>query len=856
MVAVGLAIDAGAQSSFVNFEGKQTSPIRLSPDGMRLFCVNTPDARLSVFDVSQPSNPVLIAEIPVGLEPVSVNPRSAEEAWVVNEVSDSVSVVSVSRRLVTDTIQVKDEPADVVFARGRAFVSVARNNEIRVFDLTTRAHLATIPVFGENPRALAVSLDGQKVYAAFALSGNHTTIIPAEQAPPQPLPTNITNPPPRAGLIVDARNPDWSSVIGYSMPDHDVVEIDTDSLAVVRYFSELGTINLGLAVQPNTGDLYVANTDARNLVRFEPTLRGHVVDNRVTRIQISNGSTQPFDLNAGIDYSILPNVSAQALALAQPTAIVFDSSGIFMYVAAFGSDRVARLDTNGVVLGQVDLASLTGAAADPRNKRGPRGLALQAGARRLYVLNRISNTLSVIDTGTDTVLAEVPVGSYDPTPAVIRNGRGFLYDARLSGNGTFACASCHVDGDMDLIAWDLGDPSGFMQDVRTSAFLHHMHPMKGPMTTQTLRGLKGSGPFHWRGDRQGFLDFNRNFDALMGSSLLSDTDMLAFQEFILGIVFAPNPNENLDRTLPATIAGGDPNAGAISFRLRRETNNLACFDCHRINPGSGFEAEILPANFLKEPQPFNIPHLRSLYQKLNFNNRAGVASIAGFGFTHDGTEPSLPSFLARHRFQNAPLDETTRNDLSAYLQCFDTGLAPAVGYTHTMSPENVNRPDTLNLWDLLEAQAGVTNIDLIGKGAIDGIQRGFLYQPGQNNYRADKAGVRPFTRAQLADKILQGGILSIMGVPPGSGLRMSLDRDQDGVLDGDTPPPQLRAGRSGKSITLFWPTNAQAFTLEETENVPSAAWRANTEARRIAGDQFNVLVTPTEQHRFYRLRGL
>ena len=25
--------------------------------------------------------------------------------------------------------------------------------------------------------------------------------------------------------------------------------------------------------------------------------------------------------------------------------------------------------------------------------------------------------------------------------------------------------------------------------------------MKGPMTTQTLRGLANSGPMHWRGDR-------------------------------------------------------------------------------------------------------------------------------------------------------------------------------------------------------------------------------------------------------------------------------------------------------------------------------------------------------------------
>src|SRR4029077_6150064 len=151
VIALSLPLSATvfAQSSYVNFEGKQTSPLRLSADGTRLFAVNTPDARLSVFDVSQPSNPRLLAEIPVGLEPVSVNPRTTDEVWVVNEVSDSISIVSVSQRIVTDTIYVKDEPADVVFADGNAFVSASRKNLIAVFDAATHALVTNITVFGE-----------------------------------------------------------------------------------------------------------------------------------------------------------------------------------------------------------------------------------------------------------------------------------------------------------------------------------------------------------------------------------------------------------------------------------------------------------------------------------------------------------------------------------------------------------------------------------------------------------------------------------------------------------------------------------------------------------------------------------
>ena len=104
-----------ASSAYVNFEGAQTNPISISADGRWLYAVNTPDARLSIFDLSQPSAPRLVAEIPVGIEPVSVTPRTNNEVWVVNQVSDSISIVSLSRRLVVDTIFIKDEPAAVAF---------------------------------------------------------------------------------------------------------------------------------------------------------------------------------------------------------------------------------------------------------------------------------------------------------------------------------------------------------------------------------------------------------------------------------------------------------------------------------------------------------------------------------------------------------------------------------------------------------------------------------------------------------------------------------------------------------------------------------------------------------------------
>ena len=55
---------------------------------------------------------------------------------------------------------------------------------------------------------------------------------------------------------------------------------------------------------------------------------------------------------------------------------------------------------------------------------------------------------------------------FNPEPVEVTAGRKFLYDARLtSGNGNDACASCHIFGDTDGLAWDLGNPDGTVAQI-------------------------------------------------------------------------------------------------------------------------------------------------------------------------------------------------------------------------------------------------------------------------------------------------------------------------------------------------------------------------------------------------------
>src|SRR5215510_7470425 len=81
--------------SFLEFESGHVRPIAMSPDGTRLFAVNTPNATLEIFNVTS-SGLTFAARVPVGLEPVAVAARDNTEVWVVNHLSDSVSVVTLT----------------------------------------------------------------------------------------------------------------------------------------------------------------------------------------------------------------------------------------------------------------------------------------------------------------------------------------------------------------------------------------------------------------------------------------------------------------------------------------------------------------------------------------------------------------------------------------------------------------------------------------------------------------------------------------------------------------------------------------------------------------------------------------
>lgn len=788
-----------AGEDFVHFESAHVHPIALTPDGTRLLVVNTPDNRLSVFSLTG-AEPQRIAEIPVGLEPVSVAALNDSIAWVVNELSDNVSVVHLGLGHVVNTLPVGDEPADVVFANGKAYVSVRTEDAIRVYDPATQGLLATIASPGREPRALVRNAAGTRVFVGHLFAGNRTTILAAEKIPPDSMPVDWDFPPepflppaPRQGLIVqqvlgnwyDMYGTLWNSKLKHTMPDADVTEINTGTDGVVRSFSGAGTSIFGLAVNPADGKVFASVTESRNTLRFELRVSGYLVETNLAVLNPATGTTSLRKLDPHIDYETLPGTQAEAdSAIGTPTGLAFDAAGTRAYVTSLATDKLGVLNPNG--------GSLSSVLARVPVVGGPTGVVVDDARGRIYVVGRYRNQLQTLRADSLTSVAVTAIGM-DPTPDEIVNGRRVFYGGFTSAHGDQSCASCHVFGDTDGLAWDLGDPFGPFVNPPTPNpdSLAGFHPMKGPLMTQTLRGMTGTEPFHWRGDRANLAAFNPAFTTLMGRlSPLPDSQMTAFSDFTLAMRFGPNPNQNLDRTFPdAPLGQGSALRGRALFLVEplfRGTR--ACNDCHdETNHGPGTNRQMVHRDTIAEFQDLKVPQMRNMYRKVGYANGAGAASKRGFGYSHDGSVTSVAAFLKRPQFTFDPdtnVANQQRMDLEAYMLAFDTGLAPAVGRQLTLTGSNGGEPGVVTTISTLRARAEAGDCDLVAKGRVAGQPRGWLYAGG-GLWTADKYNEAPLTTSQLLALAGPGSEVTLTGVPPGSGQRIGVDRDRDTYLDGD-----------------------------------------------------------------------
>jgi hypothetical protein len=603
------------------------------------------------------------------------------------------------------------------------------------------------------------------------------------------------------------------------VPLVELVYVSTSTNAVLSSRGDIASIMLGAATSPTNGAAAVTGTYAEIEVRNEPNLRGHFTEQRLAIVPSRLTARTEMGLNPHINYSVTPGTQAEAdSAIGLPTGVCWSADGSRVFVTSLATNKLAVVNPSGAgtILARVPtVAGPTAVVADPVRPR-------------LYVVGRFHNQLQTLSTTNFASLAVAPLG-FDPTPDDIVNGRKFFYGGFTSGHGDQACAGCHLFGDTDQFAWELGNPQGSMAPAppgMTDPLLQGFHPMKGPMVTQSLRGLPNTGVLHWRGDRADLTAFNPAFVALMGrAAVLPDSEMAAFTAFVMPLVYPPNPHQFLDRTYPDAPAG-QPSAlrGKSFFMNATVDGSLKCVDCHALPAGTN--GQVIDHSALLAPQDMKVPQLRNLYKKTGFTDAPGAVNKRGFGYTHDGSIDNLFDFLhfPGFNFGSPAVADGNRRDVERFLLDFDTGMAPAVGYQITFNGANNGDATLAARMDTLEAQAAQGNCELVAHGRAGSTPRGWFYSGG-GQWTSDIASAPPVDRTALIAFASSGHELTITGVPAGCGMRMGVDRDRDGFRDGDelaagTDPgdpashPLVAVGPGGGAYVGLGPVGPNPFSSQ------------------------------------------
>ena len=439
---LAIAAKPAPNQSSTLLKERYLSPIEMafSPDGRLLYvlCQDSDEVRLVDPASVRVAGSIHVGHIPRGL---ALSP-DGRRLYVTNAWSDSVSVIDLNSREVVQTLPTGFEPTGIVLDKSGTTLYVANRlgNDISVIDVASGQEVKRL-LAGRGASYLALSPDGRWIYC--------THIYP---------------------------NPGAFR----SEPESEITVIDTSSRRVADRKSLHNVAGVFHIATSADGKL-VAATQLRpkNLIPLAHVEHGAVFGDSLTLFGDDIGGTVQIPIDELDRYYALP----------WGIAITPDKSKIFLTTA--GSASVTAIDVSRLLKAvrtrHQPFANDLSASADYVTARipvghNPRGVVLSPDGKRLYVANRLDDTLSVIDTATDQVVSTIDLGGPKSVDA-LRRGERLFFTADFSFQGQFGCSNCHLDATIDGLQWDL-EPDGFGKDI---------------VDNRSLENLAGTEPFKWNG---------------------------------------------------------------------------------------------------------------------------------------------------------------------------------------------------------------------------------------------------------------------------------------------------------------------------------------------------------------------
>jgi len=447
LLVVALWTDRPVHASDAD-DADYASPLEvlLSPDGARLYVLCQQSEEVRVLDAASFA---VIKNIAVGRVPrgFSLSP-DGERLFVTNTWEDTISVIDTRTLAVVATWPVGAEPSSVVEDRAgkRLFVANRISNDVAVLDAQT----------GEEEKRLAAGRGASYL----ALSPNSSRLYV----------THVYPNPPQVRTELDNR----------TAPESEITVIDTARAVVIDRMPLhhiAGVFHLAFSSDGRLGA--VAEYHPKNLVPIAHLEHGGYFDFTLTVFGADVGKPVEIPLDELERYA------------SRPFGVAIASDKTRIYVSCSGSEMVTVIDVPRLLRyarthpgSNVQDLSASAHYVLARISVGhdPRGLTLSRDGRRLFVANRLDDTISVIDTSTNSVASTIKLAG-PKTVSPMRHGEQTFYTSRQSFQGQIGCATCHIDSTFDGFTWNL-EPSGFGRDI---------------VANKLIEGIKDTEPYKWNG---------------------------------------------------------------------------------------------------------------------------------------------------------------------------------------------------------------------------------------------------------------------------------------------------------------------------------------------------------------------
>ena len=455
LLAISPAFDRPAHAGGRSTDADQldyASPLEvlLSPDGARLYVLCQDSAEVRVLDAASYA---VIKTIAVGRVPrgISLSPDGAR-LFVTNSWDDTLSVIDTGTLAVVATWPVGAEPSSVIEDRAgkRLYVANRISSDVAVLDAQSGAEEKRL-LAGRGASYLALSPDGTRLYA--------THVYP--NVPPRPAGPDVRTAPESEITVIDTAR----AVVVDRLPLHGIA----------------GVFHLAFSTDGRLGA--VAEYHPKNLIPLA---------------HLEHGGSFAFTLTVfGADVGKPVEVPLDELDryASQPFGVVIAPDKSRIYVTIGGSECVLAIDVprllrfihahprpeSGSFARDLSASANYVVARIPVG-HNPRGLALSADGRKLFVANRLEDTISVIDTRTNRLASTIELAG-PKTISVLRHGEQTFYTAHYSFQGQIGCSSCHIDSTFDGITWNL-EPDGFGRST---------------VDNKLLEDIKDTEPYKWTG---------------------------------------------------------------------------------------------------------------------------------------------------------------------------------------------------------------------------------------------------------------------------------------------------------------------------------------------------------------------